>query len=144
MIEILFQDPFLKNQSVISGSIFSRFIELVFMAWQVEDYQNILQLSCRSLAFNSYKAFFKKTKGLYLVSLYHYLLDFIYKENILLPGKILFYCHFHFIYFVIYWAICVMQWFVYQVVTSKIFEINLIFLIEPFADSAGCSSEFGS
>ena len=37
-----------------------------------------------------------------------------------------------------------MQLFVYQVVTSKIFEINLIFLIEPFADSAGCSSEFGS
>ena len=57
-MEILFPDPFLKNQN--GAYIWINIliiIQLVFMVCQVEDYQNILKLSFRSLAFNSYKAF---------------------------------------------------------------------------------------
>ena len=42
----------------ISGSIVSKsFIQFVFIVSQTEGYQNILKLSCRLLAFTSYKAF---------------------------------------------------------------------------------------
>ena len=34
----------------------------LFFICQVEDYPNILKLSCKPLAFTSFKAFFKKTK----------------------------------------------------------------------------------
>ena len=37
------------------------------------------------------------------------------------------------LYFLRYWTNCVLQLFVSQFVTSKIFEINLIFLIKPFS-----------
>ena len=57
-VEVLFADPFLKNQiELISGSVVQSFIQLVFIVDQVEDYQNILKLSCRSLVFASYKHF---------------------------------------------------------------------------------------
>ena len=45
------------------------------MVYQVEDYQNILKLSCRALAFKSYKAFLKnKTSRTSFLS--HFLHDF--------------------------------------------------------------------
>ena len=47
----------------ISGSILYSFIQLVIMVCQVEDYQNILKLSCRPLAFTTFKAFFEKRSG---------------------------------------------------------------------------------
>ena len=52
-----------------------------FSKKQVENYQNILKLRCRPLAFTSYKAFLKKTKGLELVFLPHFLHDSL-KKNI--------------------------------------------------------------
>ena len=44
----------------ISGSVVESFIQFVFIICQVEGYQNISKLSCRSLAFTSFKAFLKK------------------------------------------------------------------------------------
>ena len=38
------------------------FIQFVFIVCQVEGYQSILKLSCRPLAFTSYKALFKNKK----------------------------------------------------------------------------------
>ena len=46
----------------ISGSIVKIFMQFVFFVYQVYSYQNILKLSCRPLAFISYKAFSKKKK----------------------------------------------------------------------------------
>ena len=37
-------------------------MQCVFIVCQIEDYQNILKLSCIPLAFNSYKAFSKNKK----------------------------------------------------------------------------------
>ena len=71
--------PWLFSQvySQTSISIVSSFILLVFILFQVEDYRNILKLSCGPHASNSYKAFLKKTKrGLKLFSLPHFLHDF--------------------------------------------------------------------
>ena len=60
----------------MSGSIVLKFYT-AFSVCQVEHYQNIWKLSCRLLAFTSYRAFLKKTKrGLELVSLSHFLHDF--------------------------------------------------------------------
>ena len=47
-----------------------------FYVSQVEDYQEKLKLSCRPLAFTSYKALLKNKKGLELVSLPHFLPGF--------------------------------------------------------------------
>ena len=56
-----------------------------FIVCQVEGYQNMFKLSCRPLAFTSYKVFKKKTKrGLELVFLPHFLHDFLRKLFILL------------------------------------------------------------
>ena len=44
------------------GSIVEIFIQFVPIKRQVEGYRNILKLSCRPLAFTSYKAFFKNKK----------------------------------------------------------------------------------
>ena len=49
---ILLPDSLLKIQNLV--------IQFVFIICQVEGYQNILKLSCRPLAFTSYKAFLKK------------------------------------------------------------------------------------
>ena len=46
----------------MSGSVVNNFIHFVFIAGQVGDYQNILKLSCRPLAFTSYIAYFKNKK----------------------------------------------------------------------------------
>ena len=46
----------------ISGSIVSNFIQFVLIVYQVEDYCNILKLSCRPLAFTLYKTFVKNKK----------------------------------------------------------------------------------
>ena len=48
------------------------------------DYQNILKLNCRSLAFTSYKAFLKTKSGLELVSLPDFLHEFRRKILLLL------------------------------------------------------------
>ena len=72
-------------------------------------------------------------KGLGLVSLSHFANDFAKKKccsyYVLLTGQIsLSDC----LYFSKYWAICVLQLFVKQAVTSKNLKLTLIFLIEPF------------
>ena len=59
----LVPDPFLKSLiEHISRSIAYSFIQLLFIVCQVEDYRNILKLSCGSLAFTSYKTFLKNKK----------------------------------------------------------------------------------
>ena len=50
----------------------------------LEGYRNILKLSCRPLALTSYKAFFKKKRGLELVSLPDFLHDLWRKTLFLL------------------------------------------------------------
>ena len=63
MAEKLFPEPFLKNQiSAFFGSIVSSFIEFALIECQVDEYQNILKLGCKSITFNSNKAFIKKKK----------------------------------------------------------------------------------
>ena len=44
-------------------SLDESFKQLVFMVCQVEDYQNILKLSCRPLAFISYKVFLNNKRS---------------------------------------------------------------------------------
>ena len=46
----------------ISGLIVQSFIQLAFIVYQVEGYSNILKLSCRPVAFASYRAFLKNKK----------------------------------------------------------------------------------
>ena len=46
----------------ISGSIVESFMQFVFIVCSVECYQNIWKLICRPLAFTSYKAFLKSRK----------------------------------------------------------------------------------
>ena len=61
LVEKLFPDSFQKMKiEQISGSIVYSFILFAFIVCQVEDYQNVLKLSYRRLAFTSYEAFFKK------------------------------------------------------------------------------------
>ena len=63
MVEKLFPEPFQKVKiEHISGSIVYKFIPFVLTACQVEDYRNMLKLSCRQLVFVSYKAFLKNKK----------------------------------------------------------------------------------
>ena len=55
--------PFFKKSKLsISLDQYSKLIYFVFIACQVEDYRNWLKLSCRSLAFTSYKGFLKNKK----------------------------------------------------------------------------------
>ena len=69
----------------ISGSIFESFIQFVFIVCQVEGFRNILKLSCRAIAFTSYKAFFKETKrGLEILFLSHFLYELWRKLFLLL------------------------------------------------------------
>ena len=85
VVEILFSDPFSKNQNWAYFWINSvKFYIDCFIVCQVEDYQKILKLSCRSLAFTSYKAFLKTKRGLELVSLANFMHDFWSKMFILL------------------------------------------------------------
>ena len=56
LVEKLFLDPFLESQNWENLWINSvKFIQLVFIIYQVEGYRNILKLSCRPLAFASKK-----------------------------------------------------------------------------------------
>ena len=55
--EILFPDTFLKNQNENQKIKNQSFMQLVFIVCKVEDYQNILKLSCRLLAFTSCNTF---------------------------------------------------------------------------------------
>ena len=61
MVNKQFPDSFLKNQNWTYLWINS-FIQFVFTVCQVEGYWNQLKLSCRPLAFTSFKAFLKNKK----------------------------------------------------------------------------------
>ena len=74
-MEILFPDPFLKNQNWAYLWI-KRFTQIVFTVNQVEDNQNILTPNCRLLAFTSYKAFLKNKKRSGTSLLPHFVYDF--------------------------------------------------------------------
>ena len=52
--------PFSKKSKLSIGSLVKCFIQFVLIVYQVEDYRNILKLTCRPLAFTSNKAFLKK------------------------------------------------------------------------------------
>ena len=72
--------PFSKRSYVMSGSIFLKFIQFIFIPCQVEECQNVLKLSGRPFAFTSYKAFLKNKKksGTSLLALFSAL---ILKKN---------------------------------------------------------------
>ena len=82
--------PFLTNQNcaylwinILKYTILYSILYFVFVC-QVEDYRNWLKLSCRTLAFNSYKVLKKTKRGLELVSLLNFLPDFWRKIFLLL------------------------------------------------------------
>ena len=81
VVEKLFPESFLWNQNQAYLRIKSRFVFIVF---QVEYYQNISKPTCKPLAITSYKVFFSKKRGLELVSLLHFLHDFLRKIFFLL------------------------------------------------------------
>ena len=60
IIEELFQDPLLKNQNW--AYLWINSLKFGFIACQVDEYQKILKLSCRTLTFTSYKAISKNEK----------------------------------------------------------------------------------
>ena len=63
VVEKLFPDPFLKIQNWVNLWInILKFLYFVFIVCQVEDYRKWSELSCRPLAFTSYKAFLKNKK----------------------------------------------------------------------------------
>ena len=64
VVEKLFPDPFLKSQNWAYFWInnFKVLYSFFFNVCQVEGYQNILKLSCTSLAFTSYEAFLQNKK----------------------------------------------------------------------------------
>ena len=126
MVEKLVPDPFLKSQNWAYLWINSqKFDAVCFIVCQVKGYRNILKLSCRPLTFYLIFSFLKKAKrGLELVFLPHSLHSFWRKY---------FSCYILWIvqvsssgclYFVKYWAICVLQLFVNQVVTSWILKLR--------------------
>ena len=58
VVEKLILDPFLKNQNwAYLGINNSRFTQFVFIVCQVQGYQNMLKLSCRSLLLPHIKLF---------------------------------------------------------------------------------------
>ena len=128
MVEKLFLHSFLKNQNwayLLMNSVKCYTICFHCMPkWGLSKY--IEKLSCKPFAFTSYKI--KKTKrSLELVSLPHFIQNFWRKyfcfhalltDQISLPGCL---------YFVRCWALCVLQLFVKQVVTSKTLKITLSF-----------------
>ena len=63
MVEIILK-PFFKKIKIkyISGSIVYSFIKFAFIISYFEGYRNILNSSCKSLAFTSYNAFLKNKK----------------------------------------------------------------------------------
>ena len=57
MVEKLFPET-----ELISGPKAYNFIQSVFIVREVEGYQNMLELSCRLLAFTAYESFLKNKK----------------------------------------------------------------------------------
>ena len=91
---------------------FEVFYSLFLRKCQVESYRNILKLSKRPLAFTAYEAFLKHEESLKLFFLPQFLHDIFFScitDHILLFG---------FLYFVRFWAVCVLQLFVNHVLTS--------------------------
>ena len=82
MGEKLFLDRSLKNQ--YWAYLLINILKLVFIVCQIKDYRDMLKLSCRPVAFTSYKAYLKPKHGPELVSLAHFLHDFSRKIFILL------------------------------------------------------------
>ena len=127
------QNIFWKIKSKhISESIVQSFIQFIFIVYQVASNRKIFKINFQPLAFISHKAFLKDNyrSGNGLLASYSAqflkkiasLVIFLLTDQILMSG-----CR----YFVINWAICVLQLFVFYVVMSN-FETNLIFLIRPF------------
>ena len=55
--------PFSKKSKLgISLDQYSKVLYSFFVVCQVEDYRNVLELSCKPLAYTSYKAFLKNKK----------------------------------------------------------------------------------
>ena len=105
-------------------------MQFIFIVCQVEVYRNILKLSCRRLAFNSFKFFLKG--GLELISLAHFLYDFWRKIFILLsaitwPDFIAWLPLLHEILGNI--SIVIVCWPGFDVIN---FQTDLVFLIKPF------------
>ena len=75
VVEKLFPDPFLKYRGWAYRWISRSFMQFVPVVCQVEGYRNMLKLSCRSLAFTSYKASLKNKKCLELVFLPRFLYE---------------------------------------------------------------------
>ena len=116
-----------------SRSMVQSFIQLLFIPCQVESYLKVLKLNCWQLALTSYNAFLKKQRGLELVSLPHFLHDF-WRTIIILLYSI------NWPSFIVWlpllreilsnMCIAIVCWPVCDVIN---FEINLIFLINPFS-----------
>ena len=122
MVEKLFSDAFLKNQNWAYLWINSlNFPQLVFILYQVEGYQNILKLSCRPLAFTSYRAFLMLPCLIFgMIFEEKYFSDYILlTDQISMSG---------YLHFMRYWTICELWLFVNQVVTSKFWN-------EPYLSS---------
>ena len=133
VIEKPFSEHFLKNQNqayfwINSLKFYTVYFYCIPSCKQSKNIKNKLP----PLAFISHKAFLKDNyrSGNGLLASYSAqflkkiasLVIFLLTDQILMSG-----CR----YFVINWAICVLQLFVFYVVMSN-FETNLIFLIRPF------------
>ena len=118
VIKKLVPDRFIKNRNWAYLWINSlMFYKFVFIIYHVDGYQNILKLSCRPTDITSYKACLKKKRDMKLVSIPHFQHMFLKKYlsccNLLNVWTSFSGC----IYFVRYWAICVLYLFGIQVVT---------------------------
>ena len=135
MVEKLAWDLFLKMKiEQISALMVQSFIQFVFGVCQVEDYRNILKLSCRSLAFTSYWTFFKiKKRSATSLSFLIFCLTFEDKyfsfyilliDGISLSGCLYFarYVIYEICTSIIFWPCCDVMY----------FEVNFVFLIKPF------------
>ena len=104
-------------------------MQFVFIVCQVEDYRNILKLSCRPLAFTSYYTLLKNKKrsgtSLFCLIFCIIFIEKYFSFHILLIDQVSLSGCF---YFLRYWAICVLQLFVNQIVTSWILKLIWHFL----------------
>ena len=101
--------PFSKNQNWAFLWINSlKFYTVVFTAWRVESYRNILKIRCRSLAFTWFEAFLKNKEwsGTSFSNSFSaffwrkmFLFCYILLTDQILSGRL---------YFIRYWAICVL------------------------------------
>ena len=116
----------------ISGSIVSNFIQFVLIVYQVEDYCNILKLSCRPLAFILYKTFVKNKKrsGTSFPASFS---SWVLRKNVSL---VIFYFLNKFHWMVAFTLGDIRQYVYCNCLLTRFdaihFEINLIFLIKSF------------